>query len=298
MSDAAYALKNLKREKDFLVCIDSDGCAFDAMELKHKECFTPNTIKHWGLQAISKYARETAEFVNLYSQWRGANRFPALIKVIDLLSERPEVARRNFKLPDIESLRKWVEVEKNLSNPTLEAEVKRTGDPVLVRTLAWSNGVSESVRDMVKGVQVFPYVRESLEKIKSFADILVVSATPGEALSREWAECGLAGYMKVIAGQEMGTKKEHIAYAMAAGGYEKNNIIKIGDALGDYNAAKANDVHFFPINPGFEADSWKKFFEEAFDRFISGTYGGEYENMLLENFKKLLPVDPPWISRK
>ena len=32
--------------KEFLVGIDSDGCAFDTMELKHKECFIPNTIKY------------------------------------------------------------------------------------------------------------------------------------------------------------------------------------------------------------------------------------------------------------
>lgn len=64
----------------YLVGIDSDGCAFDTMELKHKECFIPNTIHYWGLQGVSKYAREAAEFVNLYSKSRGVNRFPALVE--------------------------------------------------------------------------------------------------------------------------------------------------------------------------------------------------------------------------
>jgi hypothetical protein len=36
----------------------------------------PAFIKHMGLQPVSKYARETCEFANLYSKWRGANRFP------------------------------------------------------------------------------------------------------------------------------------------------------------------------------------------------------------------------------
>jgi len=40
------------------------------MEIKQKECFIPNIIKYWKLQAISKYARAAAEFVNLYSKWR------------------------------------------------------------------------------------------------------------------------------------------------------------------------------------------------------------------------------------
>ena len=49
---------------DYLVGIDSDGCAFDTMELKHKECFIPNIINYWELQGVSKYAREASEFVN------------------------------------------------------------------------------------------------------------------------------------------------------------------------------------------------------------------------------------------
>ena len=72
--DAAQVLVAFKPEHSFFVGIDSDGCAFDAMELKQKECFIPSTIRVWGLQPISKYAREAAEWVNLYSKWRGANR--------------------------------------------------------------------------------------------------------------------------------------------------------------------------------------------------------------------------------
>jgi len=49
-------LKNFQPQKEFFVGIDSDGCAFPTMELKHKECFIPNIIKSYGLQSISKYA--------------------------------------------------------------------------------------------------------------------------------------------------------------------------------------------------------------------------------------------------
>ena len=81
-------LLNMKPTKNFLVCVDSDGCVFDNMELKHKECFCPATVNVWGLQSVSRYAREAAEFVNLYSKTRGANRFPALIRTLELLAER------------------------------------------------------------------------------------------------------------------------------------------------------------------------------------------------------------------
>src|SRR3954471_11886750 len=134
---------------DFFVGIDSDGCAFDTMELKHKECFIPQIINHYGLQGISKYAREAAEFVNLYSKWRGINRFPALLLTFDLLYERAEVLRRHAKLPALPGLRAWVGRESKLSNPTLEAEVAATGDPDLTQALAWSKDVNQSIGEIV-----------------------------------------------------------------------------------------------------------------------------------------------------
>src|ERR1700732_2391155 len=83
---------------DFLVGIDSDGCAFDTMEVKHKECFIPNIIHHYNLAGVSKYAREAAEFVNLYSKSRGINRFPALVEALELLRQRPEVRARGVEI--------------------------------------------------------------------------------------------------------------------------------------------------------------------------------------------------------
>src|SRR5438270_13673679 len=106
MSDTP--LDRFGKNYDFLIGIDSDGCAFDTMEIKHKECFIPAFIKHMGLQPVSKYAREACEFANLYSRWRGTNRFPAYLKALDLFEERPEVQARSVKVPRLEGLRDWV----------------------------------------------------------------------------------------------------------------------------------------------------------------------------------------------
>ena len=57
--------------KPYLVCIDSDGCVFDTMEIKHKECFCPAYIEHFGLQAVSKYARDAWDFAT----WEGYRLF-------------------------------------------------------------------------------------------------------------------------------------------------------------------------------------------------------------------------------
>lgn len=293
MSDPTLAFKNFKPTKEYLVGIDSDGCAFDTMEIKHKECFIPNIINEWDLQAVSKYARAAAEFVNLYSKWRGINRFPALIMTFDLLSEWDVVKKRNVKIPEVNSLREWIKKETKLGNPALKKIVEETHDPVLTRTLKWSIAVNDTVERFVRGVPPFPYVRESLEEISKKADIIVVSATPCEALQREWEEHDISKYAAIIAGQEMGSKKEHLKLTIN-NRYKPDHVLMIGDAPGDLEAAKANNVLFYPINPGDEDTSWERFYKEYFKKFIDGTYAGEHEKKLISEFFKYMPETPPW----
>jgi phosphoglycolate phosphatase-like HAD superfamily hydrolase len=293
MSDVQKELKEFKKNHDFLIAIDSDGCAFDTMEIKHKECFIPNIIRYWQLQAVSKFTRAAAEFVNLYSRWRGINRFPALTMTFDLLKEWHDVQQRKASIPEAQSLRDWIARETKLGNPTLKKEVEASGDSVLRLALAWSEAVNRTVGEMVFGIPPFPFVQESLEQISRWADVLVCSATPNEALRREWEEHDLIQFTQVIAGQEMGSKTEHIALA-AKGRFQPDNILMIGDALGDFKSAKTNGARFFPINPGQEEKSWERFFKEAAQKFKEGSYGGDYETELFTAFERLLPEIPPW----
>ena len=286
-------LIDLQPTAEYFVGIDSDGCAFPTMELKHKECFIPNIVQYFGLQSVSKYAREAAEFVNLYSKWRGINRFPALLMALDLLRERPEVTASGVELPALGELKKWVDSGVALGNPTLTAEVEKNGSAELKQVLEWSTAVNDSVDWMVHGCNPFSWVRESLRKMKDRADMLVVSATPVPALEKEWNEHDIARFVRVIAGQEMGSKKEHLQ--MATGGkYDRQKVLMIGDAPGDMRAARDNGALFFPVNPGSEQKSWKLLHNEAFDRFVAGTYAGDYEAGLIEQFEALLPDTPPW----
>ncbi len=291
--EAARPLAELEPHHDFFIGIDSDGCAFDTMEIKHKECFIPNIIKWWGLQAVSRYAREAAEFVNLYSKWRGINRWPALVMVFDLLRERPEVQARGVVPSQAPRLREFIAAGLPLSNDGLKQYMAAHPDPELETAWAWTTGVNASVADMVHGVPPFPYVRESLAYLADKADMIVVSATPQEALVREWEEHDIARYVRIIAGQEMGTKAEHLKLA-AGGKYPSGRVLMIGDAPGDLKAARANHALFFPINPGHEEESWQRFYEEAMHRFLAGEYAGEYEAALIAEFEKLLPEVPPW----
>jgi phosphoglycolate phosphatase-like HAD superfamily hydrolase len=136
-------------------------------------------------------------------------------------------------------------------------------------------------------------MRESLEVMQDKVDMIVVSATPTAALEKEWAEHDIAQFVRVIAGQEMGSKTKHLQLA-AAGRYDPDKILMIGDAPGDMKAAKANNALFFPINPGAEEQSWKRFYEEAMHRFFDGTYAGDYEAGLIAEFETYLPGMPPW----
>ena len=292
MSDSAQSLRDFKPKHDFFIGIDSDGCVFDSMEIKHKECFTPMFVKHHKLQAVSKYAREVWDFVNLYSKTRGANRFPALVRALNLLRERSEVKARKVNVPSYPALEDWIKRESKLGNATLAAEVDG-GNEDLSQIKIWSDAINEQVSDIVHGVPPFPLLQDTLDKSLNKADMMVISQTPCDALEREWAEHDISKYVEIIAGQEMRTKTEHLKYS-AVNKYDSNKILMIGDAPGDHKAAKDNKVLFYPIIPGNEEHSWERLYTEALDRFFTGTYEGKYEEKLFSEFDNSLPEKPNW----
>lgn len=286
-------LRDFKARHKYLVCVDSDGCAFDTMELKHKECFCPATIMMWNLQPISKYVREAWDYVNLYSKSRGCSRFHAVVKVMELLTEREEVKNRGFQMPGIESLRRWVDTAPVHNNDAVE---KLAADPIMAQTLAWSHEMNRRTGEMVRGVPPFPFVRESLERLSAVADIVIVSATPRQALLREWSEHGIDRYVTLLGAQEDGSKKEIIASVLP--GHAQENAIMIGDAPGDRAAAQANGILFFPVRPGEEEDSWKEFYGTVIDRFLAGSYAGQEMARQQDRFDRCLPDVPPWKKAK
>lgn len=274
-----------------LVAVDSDGCVFDSMEVKQKIFFHPRIIENWRLNSIEPPLRAAAEFVNLYSRRRGQNRFIALLQMFDLLAEHPEVDKSI--LPDTDSLRAYCNSGLPLGNATLIADVERTGDPELKKVMDWSLAVNRDIEENMQKIPPFDGVFQTLEKINATADCIIVSQTPEEALVKEWNENGMTKYVSVIAGQELGTKAEHLQMVMA-GRYEPQNILMVGDAFGDEKAAEVVGACFYPINPGKEETSWARLHDEALDRFLAGTFAGDYQQKLIAEFHELLPENPPW----
>lgn len=286
-----FSLRGLQKTSDFFIGIDSDGCVFDSMELKHKECFIPALIEKFELQPISKYIRQTWENLNLYSLSRGRNRFLGILDCIDKTMQSSEVQNRGFKPMDLSALRRYTQTAKKLSNDNLESYLQTIHSPeeriVLERALAWSRDVNERVRSMAQNIIPFPFVHESLDKIKAHADCIVISSTPTETVEHEWEKCQLKPYVQLIAGQEFGSKKEVLIEA-SANKYKDKNVLIMGDAPGEMHAAEACACLFYPIIPGKEELSWERFYNEALSKFFSGRFDESYQKTINREFLSAL----------
>ena len=286
-------LLRLRPRHRTFVGIDSDGCVFDTMEVKQKHHFHPIIIRFWGLEEIEKQLREAAEFFNLYSRWRGQNRFIGLLLTFKALPDMPGVKESGVALPGYDRLEAYVNSGLPLGNPSLTEEVNRTNDPELRRLLEWSLAINRDIDENMGTILPFKWARESIEQISRDSDLIVVSQTPEEALVKEWEMHDLASFPEAIAGQELGTKTEHLKMA-TDGRYPPDRILMIGDAPGDRKAAEDNHAFFYPIDPGSEEESWRRFHEEAYKKFLAGEYGGDYQQELVAEFEAILPEKLPW----
>lgn len=289
-------LASFPQSHDALIGIDSDGCVFDSMVTKQCEFFHPHIIRTWNLEAIEPQLRETAEFVNLNSAWRGSNRFMALLKVFEWLPERTDIDPSSIALPDPGPLRTYLESGVSLGHPSLEQAVEQTNNPELSRLLDWSVTLNRDIAENMAPIPPFNGVRETLEELQDRADLLVVSQTPEAALIQEWDHHDLHPYVSLIAGQELGTKADHLRQA-SAGRYPLHQILKVGDAPGDLQAAETVGCCFFPILPGEEEASWQRLRTEGLSNFFEGTFQGPYQDELKEAFRSRLPAVPPWPVR-
>jgi len=288
MTSSTQDLISLKPQFDTFIGVDSDGCVFDTMHVKQCSHFHPLIVKHWGLEAVERQLRDVAEFINLKSKFRGQNRFPALLMTFEMLANQPGVAESGVTLPPLDDLRAYCNSGVPLGNATLEAEVQRTSSEALTRVLVWSFAVNEDIERNMAPVKPFPAALEALKRMNESSDVIVVSQTPEAALIREWKHNDMESLAKVIGGQELGSKAEQIKLA-AANKYDKRRVLLIGDALGDLEAARDVGISFYPIQPGDEDASWKRFHEEIYGVFLAGRYKGLFEDSFVDRFVAALP---------
>lgn len=274
-------IEEFKKSKDFLVCVDSDGCAMDTMEVKHRKCFGHKIIEVWGLQDIEEKFLQTWNMINLYSKTRGINRFKGLVKIFEVLTEEGII------MPTFSSIQKWTETSSELSNPALEKAIEETNDEQLIKTLEWSNAVNKAISELHDEDKPFPGVKEVLEIISNLVDVAIVSSANGGAIADEWTRHELAPSVKVMLGQEAGTKAACIA-RLKENNFSDDNILMVGDAPGDLEAALKNGVLYYPILVGKEEFSWKRLSTEALSKLLDGSYRGEYQQKLIDEFNSSL----------
>jgi phosphoglycolate phosphatase-like HAD superfamily hydrolase len=300
--DAEQQLRGFKKTKDYLIAIDTDGCITDNMNGKQMLIFHPHFMEFYQLWGIESYFREVAEYYNLFSVDRGCNRFIAIQFTLNALQKRKDVQsvleQKNIALPDSKSLDAYIqfaeENELGLGNPSLEKFIDNDSHNfALYKLLGWSEAVNRTFPYISAKIPPFDGVKESLALMAKYADVLVVSKTPYEDLANYWEAQGIAQYVQMIAGQEMGSKGHHIEVAKKAGHYQDDQVLMLGDGNGDLKAVKANKGLFYPVSPGYEQESWNRF-SKALDHFIQQSYRGEFENKLLEEFEQVLLTMPSW----
>lgn len=265
-----------QRTKDFLLCIDSDGCAMDAMDIKHIKAFGPCLIEEWDLVAYEDILLPLWNDINLYKMTRGINRFKGLVLFLE------EVDKRYQKIEGLDSLQQWVSSTKELSEKSLLEEINKGEKDILNKALSWSRKVNARIRSIPKeAIKPFDGVLAYLTKASADFDIAIVSSANREAVKEEWERYGLLPLVNILMAQDMGTKKDCISKLLTYG-YQPKHCMMIGDAKGDMEAADANGIHFYPILVGKETWSWEKLGEVS-DALCGGSFGQEMQ----EYWKKL-----------
>ncbi|WP_342433178.1 HAD hydrolase-like protein [Neobacillus sp. FSL H8-0543] len=265
------------KTKDFLVCVDSDGCAMDTMDVKHQKCFGPKAIEVWGIETITDRFMEIWNDVNLYSRTRGINRFKGLVLTFEL------AAKEGLEIPSLASVKEWTETTNELSNPSLEREIAKTNDEQLMKALEWSHAVNQAITELSDDDEPFPGVKEGLARIEADADVAIVSSANSGAVRDEWTRHQLTPHVQVMLGQEAGTKT-HCIGELKKFGYDNKRILMVGDAPGDLEAAEKNNVYYYPILVGKEGFSWERLANEALGKLLDGTFNDKYQKQLIEEF--------------
>lgn len=277
------SFSEFKRSKDFLVCVDSDGCAMDTMDIKHFNCFGPCMVDEWGLSEWREEILARWNEINLYTITRGINRFKGLAMALT------EINAKYTTIDGVDELQRWADAAPELSNVALEAIIAEHPDKkVFAKALSWSKAVNVAITKLPDEAKLpFPLAKEALQYAHKYADVAIVSSANLGAVLEEWEMHGLLEHVDVVMSQNDGSKAFCISKLLEFG-YNNINVVMCGDAPGDLAAAEKNGVYFYPILVKRERESWEEFIYTGLERLTSGSFGGEYQAEKRDAFFKNL----------
>ena len=277
-------IKDFIKKHEYLVCVDSDGCAMDTMDIKHFRCFGPRMVDEWELSEWREEILARWNEINLYTMTRGINRFKGLAGALS------EISQKYREIEDVTTLVDWAENSPELSNSALEREIEKNPESVsLKKALRWSQAVNRSITELPEEeIKPFALAKEALCRAHEVADVAIVSSANLGAVMEEWTKHGLLAHTDIVMAQNSGSKAACIK-ALLEKGYDKNRVLMCGDAPGDLAAAEKCGVYFFPILVKRESESWGEFMYTALSRLIDGSYGDTYDeqkkNEFIENLE-------------
>ncbi len=281
--EGKMGLFDFVKQSEYMVCIDSDGCAMDTMEVKHRECFGPQWIYTYGLEDRFEECMKLWLDINLYSITRGINRFKGLAMAL------VEMDKRGCHFEGLEEFVTWTNEAKELSNPAILALSQKSNSECVEKALLWSVRTNRAINGLPADDKPFDHVKESMDEMCKRADLAAVSSANGEAVEAEWTKHELKEDCRVLLCQEAGSKAFCIG-EMIKKGYDIDKILMVGDAPGDRDAAAKNGVRYYPILVGKEGFSWTRLLNEAFPKFLEGSFDEEYQAMLIREFETNLGV--------
>lgn len=280
-------LKEFTKKKDYLVCVDSDGCAMDTMDIKHIRCFGPCMVDEWQLDPWREEILTRWNDINLYTMTRGINRFKGLAMALG------EIQEKYCEIPDLATLQNWVEESPELSNDALKkaiaaSEKEGEASVSLTKALSWSEAVNRSINLLPEEEkQPFAGVGCALKLAHEQADVAIVSSANLGAVLDEWKLYGLLEHTDIVLAQDAGSKAYCIGELLKKG-YAPDHVLMCGDAPGDMDAAAKNGVFYFPILVKHEGESWEEFIAAGLDHLLDGTYAGDYQQERIDAFTENL----------
>ena len=276
-------LSTYQKKKDFLVCVDSDGCAMDTMDIKHFRCFGPCMVTEWGLEEWKETILTRWNEINLYTMTRGINRFKGLSMALQ------EIDRTYRKIDDLDTLVEWAANSPELSNDAVKRAIaEKPSSVILPKALSWSLAVNASINELPDSEKLpFAGVKEALSYAEQYADVAIVSSANLGAVLDEWELYGLLEHTDIVLAQDAGSKAFCIGELLKKG-YSPDHVLMCGDAPGDQDAAKKNGVFYFPILVRHEKESWAEFMDTGLKHLLDGSYAGAYQDQKTGEFLRNL----------
>ena len=275
------------------VGLDSDGCVVDTMAAKQHGFLQPMLVDALGLGPMREAYIACADFVNLYSEYRGITRFRAIFLSLTFFNRHPAVRAAGFPPVPLADLEAFVNSGLPQSSEALEGWLREHPSALLETLLRWSYAVNAAI--LASGI-VFPAyggAREALRRMRGRSETGIVSQSPERVLRQDWDAHGLLTFVDHVAGQELGDKVAQLT-ALTDGRFPRDRVLMVGDAFGDLKAARDFGCRFYPILPGQEGASWARFNGEVYPAFAEGRYTPACEAALIEAFSAALPSLPPW----